>query len=333
LAEERQRVPLLEYLVARMRLPWYVASGIIAIILLLLLLLAAYLDGPLAERLDWGHLRGPLLPLTIVVYVLIIYPLMGRLRDRTLLSLMPLLDSSNSGRELVVKVFSTRKRWEIVAVLTGIVLGILLTLPWLWVNRPLAFYAAVIDILMFGILGLIVYESMKGTLRLSRLFKRHIKVDIFTTSQLVPVANWSLGIAIAFLGGICISIAFQTVDSLLQIPTMGFYAILILVALIVFFFSMWSTHTAIVRAKKVELTIISNKLDHGFRELREKNTQTSTQNPDNVNSAIAAWATYEQRVQQVSEWPYDARIVRRLAASVLVPGIVYLLKLLLGINI
>jgi len=316
-----------------MRLPWYVASGVITIILLLVLLLAAYLDGPLAERLDWVHLRGPLLPLAIVVYVLAIYPVMTRLRDRALSSLIPLLDNQDSSRELAANVFSPGKRWELTSVLVGIAFGVLLSQPWRWVDRPLAIYAAAINALMFGILGILVFVSMSGTLRLSRLATRHMKVDIFATRELVPVANWSLGIAIAFLGGTSISIAFQTIENLLQPQNMGFYVILILVAFVVFFLSMWTTRTAIVRAKRTELAIIRTQLDLGFRGLREKRTQTAAPGLDNVNTTIAAWAAYERRVQQVPEWPYDARIARRLAASVLMPSFVYLLKLVFGINL
>jgi hypothetical protein len=208
-----------------------------------------------------------------------------------------------------------------------------LTQPWRWVDRPLAYYAAATDILMFGVLGLLVFDSMNSTLRISQLAMRHIKVDIFETRKLIPVANWSLGIALAFVGGISISIAFQPINNLLQETNIILYASLILVAVVTFFLSLWSTRTSIVRAKRAELSIVRLNLDLGFREIREKAAQNIIQTRDGINTAIAAWAAYEQRVQQVSEWPYDARIVRRLAASMLVPGIVYLLKLLFGINL
>jgi len=334
LAEDRRKVPLLEYIVAWTRLPWYVVTGIIAAIFIILLLLTAYLDGPLSERLDWEHLRGPLIPPAVIIYVLVIYPAMVKFRDRAIDSLAHMIpDDSDNSRTVVANLFSSRKRWELTSILVGIGCGFFFTQPWRWVDRPLAAYAASTDIIMFGILGLLVFDSMVSTLRISQLSRRHIKVDIFATRRLIPVANWSLGIALAFVGGISISIAFQPIDNLLQEMNIILYGSLILVAIVVFFLSMWSTRTAIVRAKRAELIIIRNKLDLDFRELRDKGNRTTKQAIGTVSSTIAAWAAYEQRVQQVSEWPYDARIVRRLAASALIPGIVYLLKLLFGINL
>jgi hypothetical protein len=334
LAEDHQRVPLLEYVVAHLRLQWYVAAGIVTIILLLLLLLGAYLDGPLAERLDWGHLRGPLLPSVVIIYVLAIYPVMGKLRDRAIDSLAHMIpDDSDASHAVVANLFSSKKRWELTSILVGIACGFALTQPWRWVDGPLAVYAAATDLLMLGILGLLVFDSMNSTLRISQLSRRHIKVDIFATRELVPVANWSLGIALAFVGGISVSIAFQSIDNLLQEINIILNASLILVAVVVFFLSMWSTRTAIVRAKHAELAIIRRNLDIGFHELRNMGIQNRVLNSDTVNSAISAWAAYEQRVHQVSDWPYDARIARRLAASFLVPSAVYLLKLLFGISL
>ena len=334
LAEDRRKVPLLEYIVAWTRLPWYVVTGIITVIFLLFLLLTVYLDGPLAERLDWEHLRGPLLPTAIVIYVLVIYPAMVRLRDRAIASLAQLIPTnSNANHPFVANLFSSRKRWELTSILVGMGCGFFFTQPWRWVDRPLAAYAASTDILMFGILGLLVFDSMNSTLRISQLARHHIKVDIFATRELVPVANWSLGIALAFVGGISIGIAFQPIDNLLQKMNIILNGSLILVAIVVFFLSMWNTRTAIVRAKRTELAVIRKNLDSGFRELRDKRTNNIALSMDTVFTEIAVWAAYEQRIQEVSEWPYNARIVRRLAASVLVPGVVYLLKLLFGINL
>ncbi len=325
----RERASLLESIVVRLRLPWYLASTIIIAFILLLLLLTAYLDGPLAERLDWPYLRGPLLPVAIVAYVLAIFPLMERFRQRAFTALSAMMPPGpGPAGQVAARLSVPRRRWEVAAVLVGIVLLALTSLPWRWVDRPLAVYAMAMDTVMFAILGLLVLDSLAGTLRISRITRRHLTVDIFATGDLTPLANWSLAISAAFVGGISITIAFQTVENLRQWPNIIVYASLVLVALIVFFLSMWSTHAAIARAKRAELAKLHHRLDAGFRQMRGAPNEGA---PD--YAAIAAWAAFEHRVQQVSEWPYDARIVRRLAASVLVPGAVYLLKLLFGLGV
>jgi hypothetical protein len=42
--------------------------------------------------------------------------------------------------------------------------------------------------------------------------------------------------------------------------------------------------------------------------------------------AIAAWVTYEERVEKVPEWPYTAEIRRNLFLSTLLPLAVWLVR-------
>ena len=99
MTEDLRRVPLLEYAVARLKLPWYVAAGIVTIILLLLLILAAYLDGPLMKRLDWAHMRGPLLPSAVIIYVLVRSASLTNLACRiTLCTSKLLIEGESNGR-------------------------------------------------------------------------------------------------------------------------------------------------------------------------------------------------------------------------------------------
>jgi type III secretory pathway component EscS len=334
MAEVRRSGPLLETILTGLRLPWYAGSGIISAALLLLLLLAAYLEGPIPEMLSWNNLRGPLLPLAIVSYVLFVHRLMERLRERAISSLIPLLDGDPGSRRAVAKgLFVPRRRWELISALAGIVCWTALSQPWRWVVSPLGFYAAGIDLLMFAILGLLVFNGLGGTVRITGMVRRHTRVDVLAANALVPVAHWSLGVSLAFLGGLSISIAFQNLENLRQWQTVAFYAALVLVAVIVFFVSTWGAHTVMVRAKRTELSVVRRDLDLGFRELRERGNAIGPGSREAVHAQIAAWAAYEHRIQSVPEWPYGARIARRLAASVFMPGVVYLLKLLFGISL
>jgi hypothetical protein len=329
MVEKREDRPLLEVMMAGIRLPWYLATGVIAVCLLVLLGSCFLLEQPSINYVTWANLRGPLLPLAVILYVLTIYPPMRKLKAGAVSSLVPLVEAGSRGA--VSDAFSSpRKRSELISVLAGLLVWAVLSQPWQWVRSPLAVYAAALDALMFGILGFVVLDGLDGTLRVSRMTRRHLRLDILDVSRLVPVANWSLAISMAFVGGISISIAFQDLGNLRHWQTLIFYAALISVALVVFFFSMWSTHGAIVRAKRAELSVVEENLSLAIRELRLTSRQGTAPENGSVYSGVTAWSAYERKLQEVPEWPYGAHAVRRLAASVLVPSAVYLLKLLLG---
>ena len=322
---------MIEDLMAGSRLRWYVTTGVIAAGLLAILALVFLLEGPPVELLKWANLRGPLLPVSIVLYVLIIYPLMARFRARAIESLGPLVAADPGfGRAIADGFSSPRRRWELTSILVGVAVWTALSQPWRWALTPLGVYAAGADVLMFGLLGFLVFEGMDGTIRLSRMTRQHVRLDVFALSRLKPVAHWSLAISMAFVGGISISIAFQNLDTLRQWQTAAFYVLLVSVALIIFFLSMWSTHVAIVRAKQSELAVAASNAESSFRQLRLTSGQQSAPQNEPVYAAVTAWAAYERKLKEVPEWPYSANIARRLAASVLLPGVVYLLKLLLG---
>ncbi len=102
---------------------------------------------------------------------------------------------------------------------------------------------------------------------------------------------------------------------------------------VLFFVSLWSTHKAMVRAKRTELSMARENLGAALRELREKTAQGSAEGIEKLHWAVAAWGTYERRVREAQEWPYNANVLLRLGASALFPTAVYLLKFLFGVRI
>jgi hypothetical protein len=153
-------------------------------------------------------------------------------------------------------------------------------------------YSSAADALMFALLGWLVYNGLDGALSISRVTRRHLKLDIFATNKLVPVANMSLGISLAFLGGVSIAIAFQPLQTMLHWQTAMIYAILVGVAIVIFFLSMWSTHSAIVRVKRGELATARANLELAYRRLGENGAGGQVRGNETVYSAVAAWAAF-----------------------------------------
>lgn len=333
MSERPRHYPLLEELIQRTRLPWYGATALISVVLLLSVVLAAYLDGVFSRPFDWGVWRGGLQPPVIITYILVIYPLMQRLWDRAVRALAPLLDFDDSSRNDIVNgLNAVNHRSEWLAVILGASFWIALSQPWNWVEDWVDVYALVVQMMMFGLLGWLVNGGLGNTRQLTRL-NRHVKLDINSPGSMAPVAQWSLGISLAFVGGITISVAFQPTESLVEWQTIVIYAVLLSVTILIFFISLWSTHGAMLRAKRSELSLAREHLGAALRELKEKTAQGSAEGIEKLHSAVAAWGTYERSVREAPEWPYNANVLLRLGASALFPTIVYLLKILFGVRL
>ena len=330
MAEETQELPLLDTLIERSRLPWRWVTATVAAILLLSLILAALLDGAFSELSDWEFWRNFLDAPAAVIYILSIYPFVQRLWDRALQAFQPLLSQEEGS--IVVMAQALKRRWEWVAILLGGVFWLGMERPWLWVDQWLDVYASVTDLFMFALLGWIIYSGIAGARHLNILSRRHLNLDIFNT-ELVPVARYSMGITLVFIGGISLSLVFQSIDNLLEWQSITIYAILVCATVLVFFLSMWSTHNIMAGAKRREHDLARNHLEEVTRELREAALRGQSEGMDRLYSAVAAWGIYERRIREAPEWPYNATILRRLSVSVLIPGIVYLIKILLNVRI
>lgn len=330
MTKESHTLPLLEDLITRSRLPWRWITVIVAVVLLLLIILMTYLDGAFSNLADWEFWRRFLGPPVIITYILLIYPFMQRLEERAVQAFQTLLPPEEDEKTPIIT--APNRRWEWTAVFLGVIFWLGLERPWLWIDQWLDVYASVTTLLMFVLLGWLIYNGISGTRRLNMLSRRHLNIDIFNTG-LVPIARYSMGITFAFIGGISLSLVFQSIESLLEWQSITIYSILVCVTVLLFFLSMWSTHNVMLGAKKRELAIVETQLEEATRELRETVGQDRAEGIDRLYSAVAAWGIYERRVQEAPEWPYNASILRRFSISVLIPGIVYLIKILFNIGI
>ena len=326
---------LLDYLMKCSRMPWYWATAIVAAVLLLSLILMAYLDGffvlgiALSKWDFWRHyLDSPIL----IIYILIVYPFMRRLRDQAIQAFRSLLPQGEGvSNRLAMETFIPKRCWEWVAVLVGIAFWIPIEqiTGWWWGTGTfwLNVYQVVTFPLLFGLLGWLIYDTLTGTLRLSRLSRQDLKLDIFNLGQLIPVARSSLGISLVIIGGISLSLVFETRKTLLQWDDMTIYAILICATVLAFFLSLWSTHNAMVRTKSHQLAIAQKHLAVASHELESQVAQDQFRMNEELSSAISAWINYERRVKEAPEWPFNTRVFRWLIASILVPVVVYLIQI------
>ncbi|HEY86968.1 MAG TPA: hypothetical protein G4O06_02910 [Dehalococcoidia bacterium] len=334
MAKEPGSYPLLMELVKYSRLPWYWVTVMIAVVMLLVLVLVAYLDGDFTKLSEWNLWRSFLDAPVLTIYILVVYPVFWRLWWQSVQSLRSLLPiDEGSSKRVAVEVPLPNRRWEWASMIIGAVFWLSLWQPWGWGRRwePgaiwLSAYDVVTQMILFGLLSWLIYSSFTASRYLSRLSRQHLNLDIFDTGVLTPIARSSLGFSLAFIGGISLSLVFQTQEDLLMWNNITVWVILVCFTVLLFFLSMWGTHSTIAKAKRRELDLAQKHLKAASRELKERAADGSLKGMVELSSTINAWVTYEKRVKEASTWPFNAGIIRSLAMSVLVPAAIYLMKI------
>lgn len=337
MAEESSADPILAALMKRTRLPWYGATALVAAVLLALLFLFTFLNGDTTRFSEPGFWRSYLEGPVMITYVLVVYPFMARLFERAIQAFRVIspMDESDFNR-LAAEINTPNRRWELGVLFIGAVFPLLLNLPWsgsMSGDTWLKVYQLILSMLLFGLLGWLIYDTIVRTMRIAQLSRQDLRLDIFDTKLLSPVAVWSLGVSLAWVGGISLSLVFQTWDGITHWQTITIYAILVSATVLVFFLSTWSTHKAMVTIKKRELSMAWNNLATASRELKSRTAQNQKEGMQELSYTITAWAAQHKLVKETSTWPFDASIIRSLAASMLAPIIIFLIKLFAHIGI
>ncbi len=332
--------PLIIELARYSKLPRYLAISMIALIMLLVLVLAAYLDGVFTALSGWSLWRNFLDAPVLIVYIVVVYPLIWRLwwqSAQGLQSLAPIDKSDLNQTEIKEPIPNRRREW--VAILLGVIFWLALWQPWGWSDRwePgaiwLPAYEVITQTMLFGLLGLLIYSSSTDYWYINRLIRQRVNPEIFNTGMLTPIARSSLGFSVAWIGGISLSLVFQTQEDLLLWKNITVWIILVCFAVLIFFLSMLSTHSAIAKVKRRELDTVQKYLKVVSHELKVRAEDGTLKGTEELSSNVTAWLNYERRIKEISEWPYNASIIRRLVASTVVPAVVYLLKIISGLGL
>jgi hypothetical protein len=258
-------------------------------------------------------------------------------REQAVLAFKPLLsledDAFNKVAENISKL-SRRGEWA--AIFLGIsVLGVVLFQPWTldWASGPfwLTVYYVITTTIGMGLMGWLIYDALVGIVRISRLSRRDLKLDILDTETLAPVAAWSLSISLVFVGIIILAVISEvatTAKIVLDATSIIGYGFLICTTLLIFFLSMWTAHRALSEAKKSKLVTIGRHMSAISTEMDECMVGDQFSGTEKLSSNITALAIYKREVQEAPTWPFNAGIIRRLLLSMLAPGLVYLVKIL-----
>ena len=301
---------------------------IVAIALFLLLALAAYATGGDDPSVR-SSLRFASLNPVITVYILALHPFMHRRWRRAMDSLRALAPHDGEPRRRS----PARRRGEWIAMLVGALLGLAVARHVPGVEGWLRLYAAAASALTFALLALAIHGSVGRSRQMAAHSRAGLELNVFDAHLLMPFARWGQSLTLVFVGGICLSLLFQSAESLRSIDAALVYGSLVVVALTLFFMSMWTVHVALAKAQEKELARVRLDLAEAREALlRDRARDSTSGSMHDAYGPVVLLGTYEQQVLAAPTWPFNPSIVGRVLASAAVPLGVYVVKLALGVG-
>lgn len=308
--------------------PRYTAFVVLlAILLSVPLALAEYGYGGTLQRNGPGLWMLGLNSL-MLVYILSVHPVMHRRWVRAMQSLEAL--DPHAGCALPAGTAARRGEWA--AIVLGALGGLAVARrgsageTWLWL------YSEGVGALMFSLLAAAIYGSVMRSRQLAAYLRSGLELKVFDGHLLTPFAKWGQSLSLVFVGGISLSLLFQSYQSLRSLESVMIYGCLIVVAMTLFFMSMWTVHVALVRAQEKELAKVRRDLTVARDALTRRRDGEIAQAVQDAYLPVVILGVYERQVLNASTWPFNLAIVGRVFASVVAPLAVYLLKLAFGVG-
>jgi hypothetical protein len=316
---------LLDQFVAYVGLSRHAFAAVVAILLALLLASAVFSQGGLAMVGPRGLWKMGLEP-TLIIYILGIYPWLQRCFALAIDALRPL----SSQPEIVDEVYARNRRGELIAMLLGAAFSLWVTSSWRIEGAWMRLYLLTANIVLFSLMALSIYDGLERTRRLARVVRAGLQLDLFDRQLLAPMARWGQTVALTFVGGICLSLIFQSYETLHSVRSLVIYSVLIVVSLTLFFTSVWSIHQALVAAQQRELAIVHQHWSLARSELKRKLAEGGQNDVAGLYNPMVVLGAYESQVLAASTWPFNPKIVKEVMASLVAPFLIYGLKIAVG---
>ena len=265
----------------------------------------------------------------ILVYILVIHPFMRPRWERAMQSLEALAPHTDGAARPQRR--SRGGEWA--ALLLGTLAGLAVAHRLPGMEGWLRLYAEATSALMFALLAATIYGSVMRSRHLAaRLRTTGLELNVFDGHLLTPFAQWGQSLSLVFIGGISLSLLFQSYDSLRSMEGVIVYGCLIVVAMTLFFMSMWSIHVALARAQGKELARVRRDLAAARDALARERTAERAAAVHDAYLPAAVLGLYERQVLDAPTWPFNPAIVGRVFASAVAPLGVYVLKLAFGVG-
>jgi len=120
---------------------------------------------------------------------------------------------------------------------------------------------------MFSLMALAIFDCLVRTRRLARIVRAGEQLDLFDRRSFTPLARWGQSVSLIFVGGTCLSLVFQSYESLSTVRSLVIYSTMVIVSLTLFFISIWSIHDGLVAPWEARAPP-SNEVSPGQEALR-----------------------------------------------------------------
>lgn len=321
---------LISRLIGSLRVPPVALALIAAAVLALPLLLAIHTRAPSAAGAShgpWRLMMGP----ALIAFIIVVHPWLRSRWQAAIDTLRPL----SRQPDILDEDFMVFGTGTYVALLLGAALAV-----WISQATPVAgwlfVYALATNIALYGLMALAIFDGLRRTRHLKRIVTAGLELDLFDRQLLTPLARFGQSVSLTFVGGICLSLIFQSAATLHSMQSLVIYAILVAVGLILSFSSIWSIHVALVVAQERELRIVREHRSRARaalrRHLAEADRARSTEDAARLYDPLVVFGNYEQQVLDASTWPFNAKIVKQVAASAAAPILIYAVKIAVGLS-
>ncbi len=307
--------------------------AIAAAVLAILAAAAITLDDVWSTVWSEGFWSIILIAPTVIIYILIISRVMVPYQTNALNSLHHLsrLDDVDYD-QMVQETRAHDRKWAGPALAIGFAFGFIASSPWSNDNgfSWVMWFLALANGLMFGLISLVLQQSLADGRLTTHLQQQPLDFDIFYTSPFLSIGLNSLFVAIAFVGGSTIVVFYSAIGrQSLTIVELILHGFLILCTLLIFFLPMRQTHRVLRQAKLNEQDNLRRHLAAAYRRL-EHMSDEDREDILNFATEVNLWKNYEERLKAVPTWPFNAGILRTLFASILIPILVTLGQRLLA---
>ena len=185
---------------------------------------------------------------------------------------------------------------------------------------------------MFALLAAAIHGSVVRSRHLAARSRAGLELNVFDGHLLTPFAQWGQSLSLVFVGGISLSLLFQSYESLRSMEGVIVYGCMILVAMTLFFMSMWTIHIALAKAQDMELARVRRDLAAAREALARQRDGDMAGSVQDAYLPAVVLGLYERQVLDAPTWPFNPTIVGRVLASAVAPLGVYVLKLAFGVG-
>ncbi len=336
------RPSLTERLLGFIPLPFVVVALVLAAYLALLGdLLGAYLDtwdlNQVLDRLPSGPpwLVAVQVALAVALFFLIIWAT-RYLRRQVVAAEDDILPLLPGGEETYHTAFGRISRYG-PPLLIGAVLFLILALPGgLPPGGPLTgVFNLSVALLLFPLIGAFIWVYLRANVGLYILGKGPLNLKAYHEDPMLglgPLGSLSLALALPFLGvtamgALVISV---TPGLLLQTFPVGLVAVLAVTGVVMFFFPLYAVHVLMGREReRVRASVHRQAVEWVRRaDAAEREASDATASDTVTLLARLTEASFldraerridlaERRIEEIYDWPFDTRIIGRLAAFAL----------------